>query len=196
MNQLEKFSEHLVRKVAQQTSRRGFLSKLGVLVIGTSAIPRLPVARAAGNAGQAPDKTEEASSDKPRVAPQASIGPGEEGDPTSCDYWRYCAIAGALCACCGGSANACPPGSEMSPLSWIGTCRNPVDGKNYIISYNDCCGKPACSRCLCDGTVTNPDSRPVVRPQASAGYIWCLGTKETTYTCGTANVVGLAMDQE
>ena len=37
----------------------------------------------------------------------------------------------------------------MSPITWIGTCENPVDGKSYIISYNDCCGKSSCGNCLC-----------------------------------------------
>ena len=60
---------------------------------------------------------------------------------SSCDYWRHCAIDGFLCACCGGSQSTCPPGTEMSPVTWIGTCRNPGDGKDYMISYNDCCGR-------------------------------------------------------
>ncbi len=37
----------------------------------------------------------------------------------------------------------CPPGTEMSLVTWIGTCQNPADGKHYAISYNDCCGKSA-----------------------------------------------------
>ena len=78
----------------------------------------------------------------------------------------------------------------MSPLSWIGTCLNPVDGKHYVISYNDCCGKPTCKRCLC--APHNPDNRPVVRPQSSSGYLWCLGMKEIMFTCTTANVIGIA----
>ena len=90
------------------------------MLVGGASIPLLPVARAAGNEGTG--------------------RPVEEGDPSSCDYWRYCAIDGFLCDCCGGSANTCPPGTEMSPVTWIGTCHNPADGRNYVISYNDCCG--------------------------------------------------------
>ena len=81
----------------------------------------------------------------------------ESGDPTSCDYWRYCAVDGFLCSCCGGTANSCPPGTEQSPITWIGTCQNPVDGIDYIVSYNDCCGKSSCGNCLCQ---RNEGDRP------------------------------------
>lgn len=80
----------------------------------------------------------------------------------------------------------------MSPITWLGTCRNPVDGKNYIISYSDCCGQPLCSRCRC--APANPRDKPLVRPQASAAYLWCIGTENATYTCSTAVVVGVALD--
>jgi len=176
MKIIDRLFERKARSLAQHSSRRSMLRGLGGFLVGASALPLLPVAR-------------EASAQTGPTTPQ------EEGDQTSCDYWRYCGMSGALCACCGGSANKCPPGTEMSPLAWIGTCRNPVDGKNYIISYNDCCGKPLCWRCHCQGADTNPGNRPVERPQSSAGYIWCLGSKETSITCTTANVLGVEMDQ-
>lgn len=199
MKFVENLSERSARKIAQTTSRRSFIGRLGALLVGVGAVPLLPVARA--DSQKKDDKSsndKESSSEKqqqgyPGVAPQVSTNPEEEGDPTHCDYWRYCGIAGSLCTCCGGSANACPPGTEMSLLSWIGTCRNPTDGKNYIISYNDCCGKTTCTRCLC-GPI-NPSDKPVVRPQSSSHYIWCLGTKNSHVTCSTAVVVGVALDQ-
>ena len=188
MKLFEQLTEQTARTVARHTSRRGFLGTLGTLLAGGASIPLLPVARAAAEAQADPDAT------YPGVSPQASITPEETGDPSRCDYWRYCGIGGPLCACCGGSANACPPGAEMSPLGWIGTCRNPVDNKNYIISYNDCCGKPKCTRCLC--APHNAADKPVVRPQSSSNYRWCLGTKSNSFTCATAVVLGVALDQE
>ena len=120
MNILDKLFERQTRQLAQRSSRRGMLKGLGGLLVGSASIPLLPVARAS--------------------AAERNVFPNEEGDPNSCDYWRYCAIDGFLCGCCGGSAYTCPAGTEMSPISWIGTCRNPVDGRNYVISYNVCCG--------------------------------------------------------
>ena len=35
-------------------------------------------------------------------------------------------------------------------MTWVGTCRNPNDGKDYLISYNDCCGVTMCGRCFCN----------------------------------------------
>lgn len=181
-------SEQAARYVARKTSRRGFLSRLGAVLVGGASLPLLPVAR-----GSSIDEPVERR-DYPGVSPQTSHSPEEKGDPTSCDYWRYCGIGGALCSCCGGGPAICPPGSEMSPIGWIGTCRNPVDGKNYIISYNDCCGQPTCTRCSCHRE--NPADRPIVRPQSAGSYHWCMGTKSAVFTCSAAVVVGLALDQE
>ena len=88
---------------------------------------------------------------------------------------------------------ACPPGTTMSPITWIGTCRNPTDGRNYIISYNDCCGKPACGRCLCSN---EQGERPMARPQANNETVWCFGVPSQSYTCSTAIVVGVATEKK
>jgi methylamine dehydrogenase light chain len=196
MNKLEMLTERFSRGVARHTSRRSFIGRLGLLLVGGGSLPLLPIARAAGVEATQPVGPEPAQKGYPGVAPQPPISPAEQGDPASCDYWRYCGLAGALCACCGGSANACPPGAQMSPLGWVGTCRNPVDGKNYIISYNDCCGKPLCARCACYQGVKNPKNRPPIRPQSSVDFLWCLGINESSFTCSTANVLGVALDQE
>ena len=78
---LDKTTESSVRGISQKTSRRGFLGKIaGVVIGGAATVPLLPVARS-----------------------QENPAPAEEGDPNSCEYWRYCAIDGFLCGCCGGS---------------------------------------------------------------------------------------------
>ena len=172
MKWLDDITEGAVRGVAQRTSRRGFLGKLAGLVAGSAAaVPLLPVARGDEHANPFPN---------------------EEGDPNSCDYWRYCATDGFLCGCCGGSPNTCPPGTEMSPITWIGTCENPVDGVAYIISYNDCCGKSSCGNCLCQ---RNESDRPVYQSRLSNDLNWCLGTDSAVYNCSTAIVIGTALDQ-
>ncbi len=172
MKWLDKLAEKSARKIAQQSSRRSLLKGLGALLVGSASIPLLPVARA----NQQPKE----------LIPQGA------GDPASCDYWRYCAIDGFLCSCCGGTMNACPPGTEMSPITWIGTCRNPDDGKNYVISYNDCCGKSSCGACLCMHDIGD---RPLYRPDKANDINWCLGTKSTIYHCSTAILIGVAIDQ-
>lgn len=168
MNFIDRLFERRARDLAQRSSRRGLLKGLGGLLVGGAAIPLLPVARAAG-----PEH------------------PVEEGDPGSCDYWRYCAIDGFLCSCCGGSHNTCPPGTEMSPVTWIGTCHNPADGRNYVISYNDCCGKSTCGACLCQ---RDEGDRPPYRPDKTNDINWCLGTSSASYHCSTAIVVGVAFE--
>lgn len=169
MIHLDRLAEAASRHVARHTSRRGLFGGFAALLAGGAAGPLLPIARAA------------------QAAPSAA----DPGDPTRCDYWRYCAIDGFLCSCCGGAVNACPPGTEMSPITWIGTCLNPADKRRYVISYNDCCGKPSCDRCLCN---RNEGDRPLVRPQSNNDTNWCLGTTSQSYTCSTAIIIGDATD--
>lgn len=182
MKWLDKLTVNTSRRLAQNSSRRSFLTRFGTALVGGAAIPLLPVARASA----AP-----AGGMYPGVAEQESGIKGDPGDPSQCDYWRYCAIDGFLCSCCGGTQNSCPPGTEMSPITWIGTCLNPEDGKNYIISYNDCCGTSSCGRCLCN---RNERDTPIYRAQTNNDTNWCLGASSTVYTCSTAIILGVATD--
>ena len=168
MNVVDRFIATATRRIARRSSRRTFLARLGAALAGGAVLPLLPVTRAHGA--------------------QGATQPQEEGDPTGCEYWRYCAIDGYLCSCCGGSPRSCPPGTEASPVTWIGMCRNPTDGRDYIISYNDCCGKSGCGRCLCN---RNEGDRPVYIPAKSNDINWCHGTTNNVYHCSTAVVLGL-----
>jgi methylamine dehydrogenase light chain len=170
MKWLDSLTEQSTRQMARRTSRRSLLGSIGTMLLGASALPLLPVARGAA-----------AAEDK-----KAGID-----DPSSCDYWRHCAIDGFLCNCCGGTQSACPPGTEMSLVTWVGTCHNPADSKDYAISYNDCCGKSTCGRCLCN---RNERDTPLYVPFQSNDYNWCSGSTKANipYHCSTARIVGEA----
>jgi methylamine dehydrogenase light chain len=71
------------RLLARLISRRSFLGRLGAIFAGAAVLPLLPVARSF-----------------------AQEPPQEIGDPQTCEYWRYCALGGFLCSCCGGSEPA------------------------------------------------------------------------------------------
>ncbi|HJS90578.1 MAG TPA: methylamine dehydrogenase light chain [Steroidobacteraceae bacterium] len=167
MSCFDSWMEASSRAVARRTSRRGLLGSLGALLVGVGVLPLLPVARGA---------------DEPADSTR---------DPTSCNYWRHCAIDGYLCGCCGGSASACPPGTVQSPVTWVGTCHNPADGLDYVISYNDCCGKSSCGRCLCN---RNESDMPLYAPFRSNDYDWCTGSSVANipYHCSTARVLARA----
>jgi methylamine dehydrogenase light chain len=172
--------EKLTRLVARRASRRGFLARFSALFVATPLFPLLPVARAK----DAPTPKKPQLTDFERNA--------QSKDPLKCDYWRHCAIDGVICGCCGGGVHTCPPGSEPSPTSWIGTCLNPDDGQSYLIAYRDCCGKAICTvdkSCMCDGT---DREMPVYRPQGDNDIIWCFGQSSMTYHCSTAALIGLA----
>jgi len=180
MNTFDRLVARLSRRVAQRSSRRSFLAKLGGALVGVSALPLLPVARGAESPARQPVAGE----------PDPSR---PEGNPGDCQYWRHCAIDGFLCSCCGGTIKSCPPGTEMSPVTWIGTCRNPEDGKDYVISYNDCCGKHVCGLCYCH---RNEGDRPIYFASRANDINWCFGTQSVVYNCSTAIVLGVATAEE
>ncbi len=177
MNFLKLFdslAERSTRGVAQRSARRGFLVGVSkMLVAGAFALPVLPFDRsvqAAGNAGR------------------------KKAEPTDtdCDYWRYCSVDGFLCSCCGGSMTTCPPGTTPSAVSWVGTCHNPADGRDYLVSYNDCCGRTTCGRCGCN---TNIRERPGYRMGVHNDINWCMANQSSLYHCTVSIIVGLEEGQ-
>lgn len=158
-------------RLADQTSRRSFIARIGVMAAGGVLLPLLPVARF----GEA------------RAAEAGA--PEKWNDPKSCDYWAYCGIDGYSCAHCGGSATQCAPGTQPSPIAWVGTCRNPGDGKIYVVSYNDCCGKTGCQQEFCN---RNEGDTPRYRPQAANSVTWCYGGVSAAYHCTVARPISVA----
>jgi methylamine dehydrogenase light chain len=179
MNWLDRITEGSTRRVARLSSRRSFLTRLGTTVAGAAAmVPLLPVAR-----GSEPGEHRAAAPDDRGMN-------GEEFDQQNCAYWRHCSIDGFLCSCCGGTDTTCPPGTELARMTWLGTCRNPGDSVDYIISYNDCCGKGSCGRCFCN---RNDGDRPMWMPPKNNDTNWCQGVKSQSYHCTIAAVVGVAV---
>ena len=169
MKWLDKIFEREARYLAQHSSRRSILRKMGqVLIGGVVAFPVLPFDRTFSQA--------QAQNKKPI------------NDETSCEYWRHCALDGFICSCCGGTVSSCPPGTEPSTITWVGTCRNPNDGKDYLISYNDCCGVTQCGRCVCN---RNEGERPGYRMGVHNDINWCMANSNDVYHCTVAAVVGV-----
>ncbi len=171
---LDRWVERASRGMAQRTSRRGLLARLGALVAGGALMPLLPVDR---------------SGRMPSARAQAFFENAQTEDPTACNYWRYCAMDGYLCSCCGGGLHTCPPGSDPAPTSWVGSCLNPGDGQLYLIAYRDCCGKGVCGQCPC---LSTEGEMPIYRPQLSNDIAWCFGARSMVYHCTAAALVGRA----
>jgi len=169
MRSLDHWFEHSSRSLARRTSRRSLLASLGQLLTGVALLPLLPVDR--GGRAWASD-----------AAPKPD-------SPESCQYWKYCAIDGFLCSCCGGTSASCPPGTAPSPITWIGTCHNPGDGRDYIVSYNDCCGKTSCGNCECN---RNEREKPMYRPSRNNDLNWCMANADSNYHCSVSVILGVA----
>jgi methylamine dehydrogenase light chain len=175
---VDRLGERLTRRLAGRLSRRSALARLGALLVAAPAFPLLPVQRARAADAAAAGRQ---GTDFSRAA--------QTHDDTACNYWRYCGIDGNLCSCCGGGTHSCPPGSQPSPTSWIGSCINPDDQRAYLIAYRDCCGANECNKCSCLNT---DHAMPIYRPQANNHIIWCFGTQSFEYHCSMAVLVGLA----
>lgn len=163
----DKRIESFSRRLALRASRRGVLARLGTLMVGAAALPVLPISRARADNPANPDQQ----------------------DVTKCDYWKYCSMDGFLCSCCGGSGSDCPPGTQISKVSWVGTCRNGKDGRNYLVSYTDCCGRSSCGACNCNANV---GERPGYEMGVHNDINWCIANGESSYHCTISVIVGVA----
>jgi methylamine dehydrogenase light chain len=168
-------AERRVRQVAHRHGRRSVIARLGVALVGGAVLPMLPFDRSGGGQAHAAE------------AGKAGDKPDPQHDPLQCEYWRYCAFDGFLCSCCGGTLTQCPPGTEASKVSWIGTCQNPADGRQYLVSYNDCCGKGACGECLCNN---NERERPGYRLGVHNDINWCMANDNAMFHCTTSVIIG------
>jgi methylamine dehydrogenase light chain len=77
----------------------------------------------------------------------------------------------------------------MSPITWIGTCRNPADDRDYVVSYNDCCGSTLCMRCQC---LRTEGEKPPYVLWKNNSLLWCFGTKSRAVHCSVSVVLGVA----
>ncbi len=177
---IDRLTQRTVRHVAHNHGRRSLITRLGVALVGGAALPMLPFDRSGTLLGVG---TAHAAGAKA----QPKTNPAE--DPTKCEYWRYCAFDGYLCTCCGGNITTCPPGTEASKVSWVGTCMNPKDNRQYLVSYNDCCGKASCGECLCNN---NERERPGYRLGVHNDINWCMANNNSMFHCTTSVIVGVA----
>jgi len=190
MRSFDRLFENSSRSLARHTSRRSLLASLGRMLTGAALVPLLPIDRAfRAQAAEAPSPSD-APKDKAPADSRKSAAADKPGtqNPESCDYWKYCAIDGFLCSCCGGTTNSCPPGTAPSPITWIGTCHNPADGRDYIVSYNDCCGKTSCGNCECN---RNEREKPMYRPSRNNDLNWCMANADANYHCSVSVILGV-----
>jgi methylamine dehydrogenase light chain len=169
MRSLDRLFEESSRQLARRTSRRSLIGTLGGLLTGAALLPLLPI-----------DRGSRANAAEPKAG---------AASPESCQYWKYCAIDGYLCSCCGGTSTACPPGTSSSPISWVGTCQNPADGRDYMVSYNDCCGKTTCGTCDCTRAERE---KPMYRPSRNNDLNWCMANADANYHCTVSVILGVA----
>jgi methylamine dehydrogenase light chain len=169
-------AESGLRRLARLTSRRGFLATFGQFLVGAVAFPLLPV-----------DRQNVVRAATPAASKDGFAAHAQTTDDTQCTYWRYCNIDGSLCSCCGGTLEACPPGTISPPSFWVGSCVNPADGKTYLVSYRDCCGKSLCARCSCR---SSEGDAPVYRLATNQDIVWCFGTDQMFYHCSISSILG------
>ncbi|MFO1469146.1 MAG: methylamine dehydrogenase light chain [Steroidobacteraceae bacterium] len=194
MKWMDRVTERFSRNVAQRTSRRGVLGGLGVMMLGAAAFPLLPVARGAEAPAAKPPAAKPPKVPGPRGSASAGGNPSQPvdpGDAASCEYWRHCAIDELPVRLLQLARPRAVRPARMSAVTWIGTCHNPGDGRDFVISYNDCCGRSGCGRCFCN---RNQGDTPLYQPGRANDYNWCTGRqhRQHSYHCSTARIVGVA----
>src|SRR5258708_1417017 len=100
MHPLDRAFEKSARSLAKRTSRRSLLASIGQILTGAALLPLLPI-----------DRTARAQTPKPPGSPPTPASTAGVAKPTAdeqnCEYWKFCAIDGFLCACCGGTSTSC-----------------------------------------------------------------------------------------
>lgn len=167
LGRLDGAAERGSRRAARRFGRRSFLARMGGAIVGSVVLtPILPFDRRA--LAEAADEEDEV-----------------------CAYWRNCAVDGFMCQDVGGSETSCPAGSQASTVSWVGTCHNPDDDRDYLVSYNDCCGKAMNLNATYCTTAKN--ERPGYLMGLYSEVNWCMANTDATgYYCTVAVVVGQA----
>ena len=126
-----------------------------------------------------------------RRRPEDLAGP--EGDPTSCDYWRHCAIDGFLCSCCGGSATHCPPGTEVVARHLDRHLPQPGRRQGLPDLLQRLLRARVCGRCPCN---RNEGERPEYHWYRNNDINWCAGASIQVYHCSIAIVLGRASEPQ
>lgn len=113
---------------------------------------------------------------------------GVSDDLMSCDYWKYCVIDGWFCSCCGGMLSSCLLGMMFLLIMWIGICCNLYDGLDYIVLYNDCCGKILCGKCFCN---CNECEKLLYKLLLNNDINWCMVNGNLNYYCLVLVLLGV-----
>lgn len=145
---LDTLSSRFLVGLAQRSSRRGVLARLGKIalgLLGVSVLPNLPLDRIF------------------KVQAQAECNALE-----LCGIWGWLCNSGASNCCNGGvGSSGCPSCTSRGYFAWSVCCPSGgqcIDG--FYIDYWDCCGGGA-GAAGCTGTKCT--NNPVVQPQ------WCAG---------------------
>jgi methylamine dehydrogenase light chain len=167
-----------VRRVAHRHGRRSLITRLGVALVGGAALPMLPFDRSGQFTG----------------AQAAGAGQGEAqgrpgARPAEVRVLALLRLRRLPVHLLRRQPDQCPPGTEASKVSWVGTCLNPQDGRQYLVSYNDCCGKASCGECLCNN---NERERPGYRLGVFNDINWCMANTSPMFHCTTSVIVGVA----
>ncbi len=150
-NGVDRVFGFLAKKLAERTSRKGFLAQAGSLalkVAGVTLLPLLPIDRIVRDAE----------------------GICSFGVEPGCGDWQLCGICGNVCCnnsgCNNGSKYRCPTCTSREGM-WCLCCDAP-DGNSYEIKYYDCC--ETSGQTNCEGCENCTYCCPRYQPKA-----WCYG---------------------
>ena len=168
---IDRLSERRVRKVAQSTSRRSAVAKLGSMLVGGAILPMLPFDRSLAPPSMATWREEWRSAELRLLAQLRH-------------RWLPVRVLRR-------NVTACPPGTEISRSP--GSAPAATRWTRGTTSSRTTTAAERAAAAAAAATATRATDPCLTRPPRATTSNWCHGTSNNVYNCSMAVVIGLGL---
>ena len=178
MGLFDSWFERSARGVAQHSSRRSAMAKLGKVLVGSAMLPLLP--------SIAP-RMRPMRHRARRLRPAARDGGKRRSDELRLlEILRDRRLAVQLLR---RHVEQLPTGHDAFADHVDRHVPQSARRFDYIVSYNDCCGKTSCGKCFCN---RNEREKPLYKLSLNNDINWCMANGNSNYHCSVSVLLGAA----